>query len=112
MSYCRFSSMNYGCDLYCYQSDSGYVVHVARKRHNSLIPALDYSQGARTLFASYDAQGVALDASELIPIGLPEDGNTFTIVTVDSLIDTLLYLRDLGYRFPAEMLNVDTYQED
>jgi len=33
MSYCRWSSNNFNCDLYCYHSDWGFETHVAGGRY-------------------------------------------------------------------------------
>jgi hypothetical protein len=32
MSYCRWSTDNFNCDFYCYESDEGFVTHIAAKR--------------------------------------------------------------------------------
>ena len=43
MSYCRFSSDGFQCDLYCYEGADGYYTHVASKRAKEKGPALsDY----------------------------------------------------------------------
>ena len=40
MAYCRWSSMNWRCDIYCYQHvDGGYTTHVASNRVLGDIPA-------------------------------------------------------------------------
>ena len=47
MSYCRWSSMDYDCDLYIYESESGFEIHVARRRpdidRSKLPPPVDIS---------------------------------------------------------------------
>src|ERR1044071_191187 len=40
MSYCRFSSLNWSCDVYAYADVAGgYTIHVARSRRVGDIPA-------------------------------------------------------------------------
>jgi hypothetical protein len=41
MSYCRFSTDNFNSDVYVYESEQGYVVHIAENRYvfdRSLLP--------------------------------------------------------------------------
>lgn len=81
MSYCRWSSMDYQCDLYIYDDvDGGLTVHVAAGRLAGTDPYV------------------------FEPIGLSRDGETFngtreeTISLVESLIEE-------GYRAPADLLD-------
>lgn len=32
MSYCRWSSDDFQCDVYCYEADEGFIIHVAVSR--------------------------------------------------------------------------------
>lgn len=43
MSYCRWSSDNYRCDVYALESDLGYEINVAVGRYPEPIPEVDYS---------------------------------------------------------------------
>jgi len=74
MSYCRWSSDNWQCDLYCYDDISGGITtHVA---------------------------GYRCVKGRKRRIGLPHDGERFNDPDSKSFLRRLLYLRSLGYRFP------------
>ena len=101
MSYCRFSSDNWKSDIYCYESvGGGYVTEVAGQRPAGEVPPASDVQTAtyQEWQESYLAQIEALE--DLVPIGLPEDGQTFTDDTLDELLARLLWLRGLGYHVP------------
>ena len=82
MSYCRWSSMNHRCDVYAYESDDGFVVHVAKRRY---LP----------------------DFSDLEDIGLPYDGETFTYDTENEMLAGLAELAHVGYVVPPSLLEYD-----
>lgn len=83
MSYCRWSSMDYQCDLYIYDDVSGgLTVHVAAGRLAGTDPYV------------------------FEPIGLSRDGETFYEATIE-LVESLLAE---GYRAPADLL--DTLREE
>ena len=105
MSYCRWSTDNFRCDIYTYESVyGGYEINVASSRYNEPIPEVDYSlleSGDNTKFANqYSAQSRHLETCGTKPIGLKYDGKSFSCDTVVELIDTMLMLREEGYRFP------------
>lgn len=68
MSYCRWTSE---CDVYCYPSDRGFVVHVATTRN----------------------------LGENIELG--HDGKTFCEPTERAMFARLRFLRSTGYRIPS-----------
>lgn len=70
MSYCRWSSDNYQCDIYAYRHVcGGYQVHVAGRRNDA-------------------------------PIGLQHDGDRFSLDTAGECADKLIELRACGYNVP------------
>lgn len=106
MSFCRWSSMNFSCDLYCYESEQGYVTHVAVNRTVGDIPKVDSSlfldntqENFDKFLAQQKAQFEFLDTAERRPIGLKYDGQTF-YDDKDSFLSRLNMLREEGYRFP------------
>lgn len=107
MSYCRWSSNNWDCDLYCYKSDSGYTTHVAsyRKVGGTPIPRVDVqlllSGQAAEYWAAYKAQRAWLEAAERVKIGLTYDGQSFDDDTLEEFLDRVTMLRDAGYHVPA-----------
>lgn len=106
MSFCRWSSMNFGCDLYCYEAEQGYVTHVANQRIIGDIPEVDNSlllnytqENVEKFINQQKAQFEFLVTAERRPIGLKYDGQTF-YDDEDTFLSRLKMLREEGYRFP------------
>lgn len=111
MSYCRWSSMNWMCDVYVYEADEGFVTHVAGSR--SIVPPIPklpiwflVRKGplerltARLWFYS---DRLNLWTKGKIPsrkIGLAHDGESFTDDSPAACADRLSWLRDVGYNVP------------
>ena len=113
MSYCRWSSDNFHCDLYCYQSDQGYVTHVARTRITSYLPKPSSSKWITKipLRLGWPIWWLRLwywnwwmEKATRTPIDLPHDGENFLNEDLDGFLRTLLHLRRAGYRFPAHVI--------
>lgn len=112
MSYCRFSSDDWGSDVYCYESRDGFVVHVAALRFesNTPIPPIPTIQewGAippEELAAQFDARQAWIDAARRVPIGMVFDGESFTENSAADALDLLKMLRNLGYRVPQHAID-------
>lgn len=107
MSYCRFSSDNWKCDLYCYQSNEGYVTHVATNRAVG-VPEIDRqlweNKKIDELTKAYRDQSDYLGTCERVPIGLDHDGKTFTNDNLRDFLDTLKMLRRTGYNLPDRVI--------
>lgn len=108
MSYCRWSSDNYHCDLYCYESSGGHETHVAGYRRAGEWPDMPPLELAaadpREWERQYKAHSAALEAAPLVEIGGPHDGESFCDKTLPEFRDRLLMLREAGYRFPDYVL--------
>jgi hypothetical protein len=110
MSYCRWSSMNFMCDIYAYNSEDGITVHVASNRRMGplpLSPVVQFFNGEISIeeYKRMDALfAEAFENSVPVPIGLPHDGETFVARTLLQFRDLLLELRTIGYLFPDEVL--------
>lgn len=107
MSYCRWSSDGYNCDLYVYESDAGWMTHVAGRRRVSDqprpvppvatdLPGVDIDNW----LAWWKAIHAWCDAAKLEPIGLVCDGQTFVDDTPGDCADRLVWLKGLGYIVP------------
>lgn len=107
MSYCRWSSMDYGCDLYCYEScDGDWVTHVAGNRCVGDVPHVDWgllADNIEEFQSAHQRQHEFLETCGRENIGLPHDGMTFSDKTVEEFRDRLVQLRECGYRFPDEV---------
>lgn len=119
MSYCRWSSDNFRCDLYVYNSiDDTYVIHVAAKRrigdwgespYEAILrdPDKDIPKDWSNQVKAYHER---LNAAPLMEIKLPYAGSTLYEKSPEGLLRRLLELRKLGYCFPDEVL--DTVREE
>lgn len=105
MSYCRWSSDNFGCDLYVYEHVyGGYMVHVAANRPVGIVPPLVPLEDVQAFADSWKRQTDFLESCARHPIGLPHDGQNFHEGTLEGLRDRLLMLREVGYKFPDDVL--------
>jgi hypothetical protein len=108
MSYCRWSSDDFQCDVYVYESAHGWETHVAGQRPVLDVAALPPAP-SRTPDGQFDVAAwmvrhhavmAQLDGCERRPIGLPHDGESFTDATPGECADRLEALRALGYNVP------------
>ena len=109
MSYCRWSSDDYQCDVYVYpDSRGGWTTHVAGRR---VIFGAPLPEPAPLPHPFTDAQFDAwadrhrkvqdmLDMAERVDIGLPHDGETFNDPTPGDCAERLQSLRNAGYNVP------------
>lgn len=107
MSYCRWSSMDFGCDLYCYEGDQGYMTHVAVNRVVGDVPKISAWRESGVMedyLKEYKAQNDFLEVALREPIGLPYDGVTFCDSCLEDFMKTLQLLRKTGYIFPDYVL--------
>ncbi len=107
MSYCRWSTDNFACDLYCYEDClGGYTTHVSAGRYvdkGPKIPELT-ADNVVEYTESLNSQLNFLATCKVEPINLPHAGETFNDGTLEEFKERLLYLRGLGYRFPDYVL--------
>jgi hypothetical protein len=109
MSYCRWSSDDYRCDLYCYEDVSvGWTTHVAARRVVGDIPKLVFEKlesDPGAFAASYEAQAKFLDTAEYADIGGPFDGESFNDSTLRAFRERIVRLRAAGYHCPDSVLD-------
>jgi hypothetical protein len=114
MSFCRWSSDDHQCDVYVYESEAGYVTHVAGRRYELAEP-MPPGVNVRDDVSGWIARGHEvhriLDASELVDIGGPSDGQTFTDPDPSACAATLARLRDEGYRVPQYAIDALTEED-
>ena len=100
MSYCRWSSSDWKCDVYCYEDvNGGYTTHVAGSRITSHVTPCDYST-PEAMFATHTQQMKDLESATREKIGLSRDGETFNDGTLEEFRDRLKSLKDEGYTVP------------
>lgn len=111
MSYCRWSSMNFKCELYAYESEEGFVIHVAGNKVVGDVPPLaDFFGDMDEFLRSMVVQHKFLETAERRNIGLEDDGKSFICENLESFKEKLLELRAKGYTFPDYVLE-DVEQE-
>lgn len=107
MSYCRWSSCNFGCDLYVYEdTGGGWTIHVAGNRVVGKVPEtvwpVDESPEARDRFVTtHNVQMEFLATAQREPIPLPHAGATFNLPTARACAEKVEELAALGYRVPS-----------
>jgi hypothetical protein len=109
MSYCRWSSNDFQCDVYVYESvNDTWTIHVAGNRivYTDRLPdPVPFDQDhLEEWSARYRKVMHMVELAERVPIGLPHDGETFECETPGEAADTLQKLLDLGYWVPTEVI--------
>lgn len=111
MSYVRWSSDDFQSDVYCYESQEGFVTHLASNRvvfKTELPPPLpwppDDDAAWEAWFERHETVGKMVDGAKRVPIGLPHDGETFTDPTEEAMFDRLRELAAMGYRVSPNVL--------
>lgn len=109
MSFCRWSTNDFKCDLYCFESNEGFMTYVAGNRVVFAEPIPPYVPLDEAHLSEYMMrhQKVSdiIDRSERVPIGLEYDGRTFCDSDLEDFISTLKVLKEAGYRFPFELID-------
>lgn len=119
MSYCRFSTNDYQCDVYVYSSVGDFIaIHVASNRQTPDTPPPPsighwWSCGEQGIADYMDRQRAVeawLNTAERKTIGLPYDGETLQATDEADAAEQLEMLRDLGYIVPQYV--IDTLKEE
>jgi hypothetical protein len=113
VSYCRWSTDDFRCDLYCYQDVSGgWTTHVASSRyvgegrpHEDWSLILKGEEDAAEFWRQHAALEAWLDKAKHESIGLPYDGATFHDYTLEGFLDLLITLKEAGYCFPDHVID-------
>lgn len=107
MSYCRWSSDDYQCDIYVYEGMNGWVTHVAAKRYvfTEPLPPLVPVDDIHAWIHRHLEVSKLLKSANLGPIGLPHDGQTFVDASPGECAQRLTKLRSLGYRCPKTVID-------
>jgi hypothetical protein len=117
MSYCRWSSDGYGCDVYVYEDVSGgFTCHVASRKivnlheapqHPNLLdyPRSDDGKITEEALTDFMVKHRAYmdwlrDKAVREPIGLEWDGKSFNVETATSMGNELAMLKAHGYSVP------------
>ncbi len=119
MSYCRFSSNDFQCDVYVYASVGDFIaIHVAGSRVTPDTPPPpsigDWwargEAGVEDFMARDKAVQAWLATAERKPIGLPHDGQSFQEPDEAAAADRMEALRAAGYNVPQAA--IDALRDD
>jgi hypothetical protein len=102
MSYCRWSSDDFRCDVYCYCDGSGWRIYVAGRRHVPVEPLPDPAPEGDTdawVERMVRVSQMIQDAT-LVDIGGPLDGESYHEPTPGDAADRLEEIRAAGYIVP------------
>jgi len=109
MAYCRFSTDDFKCDIYVYEDcNGGYTTHLAKNKVEYQTPlpepielntdnVIDWHERHHTVMHLHDE-------AKRVEIHLPFAGESFNDETAEELLDRLLQLRRIGYRFPFSVI--------
>ena len=105
MSYCRWSTNDFNCDLYVYQAEDGYVIHVAGNRVVGTVPPVPdiLETNAEEWVEAYNKQSEFLEEASREPIALRYVGESFYKLTKEACIEKIKELRKLGYIMPDKL---------
>lgn len=115
MSYCRWSSDNFQCDIYCYEHCyGGIMIHVAANRIAEPLPEMPAftreNLESGVWMDAHRRNMALLDKMERVAIGLPHDGETFHVESFQEAADKLIELRKVGYQVPDHA--IETLMEE
>ena len=113
MSYCRWSTDDYQCDVYVYEdAGGGWTTHVASARYvykEPLPPVVecdpDNDEAWEAWLDRHKAVQRMVDEADRVEIGLPHDGDTFSDDSAGECADRLESLRLLGYVVPQDAID-------
>lgn len=112
MSYCRWSSDDYRCDVYVYESADGFMTHVASNRVLPCrpLPPAELNPSVMDWIARHEMVTEIISSSIHADITLDHAGETFTDATPGDCADRLEELRSIGYHVPQYA--IDELRED
>ncbi len=109
MSYCRWSSDDFQCEVYVYESCyGGFVTHVAGIRYvfSEPLPApISIHEDLNGWSERRHRISDMVERAERRPIGLPHDGKSFNDETAALCADRLESLRSMGYNVPQRAID-------
>lgn len=114
MSYCRFSTDDYQCDVYVYSSVGDFIaIHVAGNRQTPTAPPPpsigDWwnrgPKGVEEYMERAEAVTKWLATAERKKIGLPHDGESFEAHDEEEAANRLEALKNMGYNVPQYVID-------
>lgn len=106
MSYCRWSTDDFLCDLYCYESDEGFVTHIAANRpiwgdkRPDPVPFNNETIGDGSWLARRNLVMDLLDEINREPVDPEYAGKHYLDDTLEEFLARLISLKNAGLSFP------------
>jgi hypothetical protein len=109
MSYCRFSTDDFQCDVYVYESCmGGWQCHVAGLKYvfkEPLPPEVSFDQEHMAEWLErHQKVSAMLDHETMVPLGVPHVDD-FITATPGEMADRLEQMRAMGYRVPQRAID-------
>jgi hypothetical protein len=107
MAYCRWSTDDFQCDLYCFEHVDGYyVTHVAGNRlvYKDPLPPNVPFEDTEAWVERHSKIMEMLSEAERIPIGLQHDGEEFRDSTLEEMLNRIKELKKVGYAVPEYVI--------
>lgn len=105
MSYCRWSSNDFRCDVYVFESSEGWETMVACRRHlvpdADIPPPINFLEDTSGYMSRERRVREMIETAGYAAIGLPHDGECFLDCSPGECADRLEGLQALGYRVPG-----------
>lgn len=116
MSYCRFSSNDFQCDVYVYESNQGFVTHVAASRFDvapdEFPPQLAADANPVDFVNRHLEVQAILEAAETLPIDSPHAGQTYLSATPGECAALLRKLAEDGFQVPQRAIDALTDEQE
>ena len=111
MSYCRWSTDDFRCDVYVYESKNGYEINIAALRHRltdaELPPPVPFdTNNLMPWFRRMDTVSDLIRRTKRYPIGLPFDGESFCEPSPKDAAVRLQEIKGAGYNVPQDVIDV------
>ena len=105
MSYCRWSTDNFKCDVYAYESCyGGWQIYIASHRYEDGIPLVDNNllikEKTKEWTEQYIKQSKWLETAKFEPIGLPLDDGDIVCETLPDFLAKMQEIKKAGYHIP------------
>jgi hypothetical protein len=114
MSFCRWSSNDFDCDIYSYwdASQGGITTHIAGRRVIGEIPKVPdlLKSPIKDFVKAHRKQMKFLETCEREEIKLPFAGETFNDPDLKFFLKRLLELKEIGYHIPEDV--IETVREE
>lgn len=109
MSYCRFSTDDYQCDVYVYEDVSGgWTTHVAASHPVYDVPLpepVPYEQNFEAWFRRHNVVAQLAREARRVPLPPPHAGQSYNDPTPGACADRLAMLKAEGFHVPQDAID-------